>query len=444
MSLAHRPEPNPQPVAKRRTRRSVLTLSNVQAILIMLALAGYPLVATISTALSLNGSVPAITLRAAILTISIALILPAISRIKRRHLKYLVVFVTFWVAYLMRMVADTTSDSDQLSKAASEYWIWAVGVCLIPALALMGVSLPSTIPRAFKSTWLSLGISVGLAIFFGSTLAMQADGTQNETGRLALNSLNPISAGHLGASLVILSGWYWWTEKEPISSLKAASLLGMLAGLYLLISSASRGPLIAFLSVIVIVMLTMRIRRFIKITAFASLITAPILPIVLRLVELDTLVLVARIAASTGGEDMSVASRQDSFAGAWNQFISNPLLGDFLDERSTGFYPHNLVLEAFMSTGLIGGLAFLSISIIATWKAFRLVKLRSPFAWTGLIYIQYLTGAQLSGSLYASSIFWAFTVLMIFTNQSSSNDIYMPKRRHFTRTTNLKLTKHSI
>ncbi len=408
----------------RTPHKGALSLTNLQAVLITLALVGYPLVATLATALSLNGSAPAIAMRAAVLTLSILLIAPAISRLKRHHLKYLSVFAIFWVTYLMRMAADTTYEADQLSKPASEYWIWAVGVCLIPALALVGVSPASTMPKAFKLTWLALGTSAGLAILFGSTIVTRLDGTQTDTGRLALESLNPISAGHLGASLVILSGWYWWTEKGPKAIFRAASLLGMLAGSYLLISSASRGPLIALLCVIAIILLTFRLRKLIKIAIAAGLIAAALLPPLFSVIDLESLALAARIVASTSGEDLSVASRQDSFLGAWNQFLSNPLLGDFLEERSTGYYPHNIVIEAFMATGLTGGLTLLAISIIATWKAFRLVKLKSPYAWAALIYIQYLAGAQLSGAIYGASIFWAFSVLMIFTqtfNYTSRN-----------------------
>ncbi len=391
-------------------------LSTLHALMIAFALVGYPFVATLSTALGLSGTPLAIVARAVVLILSLMLIVPAISRIQRHHLKYLAVFATFWMAYLMRMAADTTYYAEQLSKAASEYWIWALGVCLIPALALMGVSAAATMPKAFKLTWLALGASAGLTIVFGSTIVTHLGGIETDTGRLALESLNPTSIGHMGASLVIFSGWYWLTDKGHKGILKTASLLGMLAGGYLLLSSASRGPLIAFICVIAMVLLTLKVRKIIKISIIVGLIAAALLPIVFSQISLESLALAARIVGSTSGEDLSIASRQASFDGAWNQFLSNPLFGDFLEERSTGFYPHNLVLEAFMATGLIGGLSFLAISIVATWKAFRLVKLKSNYAWAGLIYIQYFVGAQFSGSIFGSSIFWVFSVLVIFTN----------------------------
>lgn len=421
IETVHRLAPAPAATANRISRMRLLTVSNLHALLIAFALAGYPLLATVTSALGIGGSSLAIAARAAVLILSILLIVPAISRVKRQHIKYLIVFAIFWMAYLMRLTADTIYNADQLSKAAAEYWVWAVGVCLIPSLALVGVSPAVTMPKAFKLTWLALGTAVGLAILFGSTYVVSFDGTLTDTGRLGLESLNPISAGHLSASLVILSGWYWWSEEDPRSNLKAASLLGMLAGCYLLIASASRGPLVALFCAILFLLLTCKIRKLIKILIVLTLFAGVLLPVVLRHIDFESLALVVRIIGSIGGEDLSVISRQNSFDGALRQFLSNPLLGDFLEDRATGFYPHNLVLEAFMATGLIGGLAFLSISIIAAVNAFNLLKTKSPYGWAALIYIQYLIGAQLSGAIYASSTFWTFSVLMLFSVILSRN-----------------------
>lgn len=395
-----------------------VSLSSLHAFLIAFALAGYPIVATFSTALGLNGTTLAVGVRAIVLALSLLLVLPAISHLKNRQFKYLAIYAIFWGAYLLRMLADTSLEPSQLSKAASEYWIWAVGVCLIPSLALLGVDTHGSLPRAFKLTWMALGAASFLAIFFGSTFVTRLDGTQSDTGRLALESLNPISAGHLGASLMVISGWYWWSALRPTFSQKAASLASMIAGLYLLISAASRGPLFALICVIGIVLLTLRLQRMIKVAAAVVVIAAMAVPIALSYVDLETVQLVARIAASTSGEDQSVGSREESFSGAWNQFLESPWLGDFLDERSTGYYPHNLILEAFMATGLSGGVALFTLTLIALWKSYTMIRECRTYAWIGLIFTQYCVGAQMSGAIYSSATFWAFSVLVIFLSRT--------------------------
>lgn len=413
-----------------------VSLSSLQALLIALALAGYPLVATISTALGLNGSLLAIGMRAVVLVLSLVLILPALSRMKIRQLKYLAIYSIFWVAYLLRMLADTSLDSIQLSKATSEYWIWAVGVCLIPSMGLMRVESSSTMPKAFYLSWIALGAAALLATFFGSTFVTRLDGSQSDTGRLALESLNPISTGHMAASLIILSGWYWWKVLKPHRLLKAASVACMLVGFYLLISSASRGPLFALISVLGVLLMTFKLRRMLKIAGATLVLLAALIPIALSYVDLETIQLAARIADSTSGEDQSVGSRQESFSGAWNQFLENPIMGDFLEERSTGYYPHNLVLEAFMSTGVTGGIALLAVTLIATWKAFVLIREQRSYAWVGMIFIQYCVGSQMSGAIYSSATFWVFSVLVIFLNPA-------PCSIHANRASNLRAQRNT-
>jgi O-antigen ligase len=118
--------------------------------------------------------------------------------------------------------------------------------------------------------------------------------------------------------------------------------------------------------------------------------------------------LVARIAATFIGTDMAVTARQQSFAGAWEQFARSPIVGDALEEETTRFYPHNVVLESFMATGIAGGLSFIALLSFALWAAYRLIKWHSEHAWVGVIFLQYLIGAQFSGAIYAATTMWTF------------------------------------
>lgn len=407
-----------QKLGHQRSSIFTIRLSSLHALLIAFALAGYPIVATFSTALGFNGAALAVGTRAMVVLLSLLLVVPAISRLNTRQTKYLIIYAIFWFSYVLRLLADTSLESDQLAKAASEYWIWAVGVCLIPSLALLGVGTHASLPKAFKMSWIALGTASFLAIFFGSTFVTRLDGTQSDTGRLALESLNPISAGHLGVSLMIISGWYLWNTRHLTFLQKFGSLASMIGGLYLLISAASRGPLFALICVIGIVILSLRLQKILKVAVATAMVAAVGTPIALSYVDFETVQLVTRIAASTSGEDQSVGSREESFAGAWNQFLNNPWLGDFLEERSTGYYPHNLILEAFMATGLSGGIALSIVTLIALWKAGKIIRQRRTYAWIGLIFIQYCAGAQISGAIYSSATFWAFSVLVIFLSKT--------------------------
>lgn len=400
----------------------MLKLSTLQACLIALSVAGYPLVSTVSTALKIDGSAPSIAMRVLVLGLSLAMLLPSLSRLRRQELPYATVLIIFWFAYIMRMVGDTFFGDGTLQKAPSEYWIWALGVSLIPALAVSKAISSLTPQKALDMTWLFLVISSILAALFGSTIATSFSGTETNTGRLGLDSLNPISMGHMGAALVLCSGWKLYCEAGQCLSKKGMGLVSLCLGLYLVVSAASRGPLIALAATLFIVLLTLKPRTVLKVFVAGGLPLIGLLVIAWNSIDFQAIQLLVRFIASSGGEDMSVISRYESFSGAWNQFLNNPLLGDSLEEKSTGYYPHNLTLEAFMSTGFVGGAAFLLINWIAFRKSFQAIKRRSSFAWAGMICLQYMVGAQFSGSISASSTFWAFTFLMVFSNSCVNSD----------------------
>lgn len=395
----------------------IVSRSSIQALLITLAISGYPFIATLSTALGLGSIYYSIAMRAFVLFVSIFLLLRSSFYLKPHQFKYFGLFIIFWTIYLFRLTVDTVLYPDQLSRAPSEYWLWALGVCLIPTLSLVSAETVLVTQKAFKFIWISLGVSALLAISYGSTFVTNLEGMSVDTGRSALESLNPISMGHLGASLVIISGWHWISAVHPNKFNNLASITSVVLGSYLLIIAASRGPFIALAIVITAFLFTLKLKRLKGLSAVAILALLLLVIVAIQSFDFDDVALLIRIANISSSEDLSVLGRHESFSGAWNQFISNPLTGDFIDERSTGFYPHNMLLEALMSTGLIGGLAFLSFTVIAIWKSYVMVRDRQSYAWIGLIFIQYCVGSQFSGALYLSDTFWIFSVLAIFATK---------------------------
>lgn len=389
-------------------------VSNLQALLIALMLGGYPLSAAMGSALGVDSTPLSIATRALTLAVALVLIMFAIPKARVKHPRYAFLFWAFWVAYLIRIAVDTTSSAPQLLRPPADYWVWALGICLLPSLGLMGVTSAEAFRKAFYFSLVTLGTATVLTLAFGSGFVIRFDGTEANIGRLSTESLNPISAGHLGASLFILSGWSVVFGYSRSQLARMTGVAGAVCGAVLLISAASRGPVAALACVLLVVLASLRLHNVLKVTVMGLLVAVVMAMLLTSVSQFEQLSVVNRVMAAASGEDMAVSARHESFAGAWNQFLSNPLVGDFLEERDSGFYPHNLPLEAFMSTGLIGGAAFLAISWVAFSHAYRAIRNKAPYAWAGMIFIQYLVGAQFSGSLYGSSTFWGFAVLMMF------------------------------
>jgi O-antigen ligase len=407
----------------------MIKITTLQANLIALILGGYPLAAGLAIAFGMDGQEMAIIMRTFVLAISLLLISLTSSRIKKVNRVYVMIFGLFWVIYLLRMLVDTLAYSELLSKSASYYWIFALCVCLVPALALIGASMEEAIRKAFYVTWIMMAISSALLVVYGSTFETSFDGSLLNTGRMGLPNLNPISVGHLGVSLVICSVWYLYGSLGASCSLRKFSLITILIGLYLLTTSASRGPLVALFVVGLVFLLKVNFLKALKGLILLSVITTFLL--MLKNVDLENLSIVTRILGIIDGEDLSLRLRQTAFLGAWEQFLQNPFLGDFLEEKSTGFYPHNIILESFMATGIMGGLLMIAIITASLIKSLRMIRAGSYNGWLGLMFIQYLIDSQFSGSLYGSPQFWGLSVLMLFSGYIPANHLSFLGVRRF-------------
>jgi O-antigen ligase len=105
----------------------------------------------------------------------------------------------------------------------------------------------------------------------------------------------------------------------------------------------------------------------------------------------------------------------DLLRNGWSQFVSSPLLGSGVVEDNTGFYPHNVVVEAFMATGVVGGTALLVALIGGAWLALKLALSNGERQWVALLYFQYLFAALLSGAVIGSGTMWCLLAAVIAT-----------------------------
>jgi O-antigen ligase len=117
---------------------------------------------------------------------------------------------------------------------------------------------------------------------------------------------------------------------------------------------------------------------------------------------------------STGlSADNATLGRIIAFQGAFDQFLSSPLWGSSIEEKITGFYPHNVILEALMATGIVGGLPFIAFTLWALVCAWRLARNASRHLWIGILAAQYFFGSMLSGSIYTSNTMWVLAALVL-------------------------------
>ena len=390
-----------------------INLDNIRSLLISLSLGGYPFIAAISSISGIQSTPLSYGLRLSILSLSIIIIIHACNRIKSISAPF-IAFLVFWIFYIARLYADTQNENILLSKESYEYWFWAIGGSLLPALGFATSRKEIVLTNALKLTYILIFLALLVTSLTGNTIATASDGFEFETGRLKISSLNSISLGHAGLTLAIAS--YWILRQQEREKYNMASLvantIGITLGIYILFASASKGPILSFIAVVFIFIASLSLRKFIYTFPLIIIILSLTVFALLEIENYTKFQLMSRIINSADDEG-SVGARLTSFNGGIAQFLENPLFGSSLEEKITRSYPHNVLIESYMSTGIIGGLAFTILIFFGVYSSYKILSFKLKSGWIGLIFIQYLVGAQFSGSIYGSTNLWTFLTLTL-------------------------------
>ena len=108
----------------------------------------------------------------------------------------------------------------------------------------------------------------------------------------------------------------------------------------------------------------------------------------------------------------STDSRMNLLSAARDQFLSAPILGAGATLPDGGF-SHNILVEAFLTTGVVGGLLFLFVNFAATIKTLYLICVDSKNAWIGYLFINYLIAALFSGALHLVLQYWILLSIVL-------------------------------
>ncbi len=392
-----------------------MKIENLYKLLVGLNLFGFPLLMGVLAPLSIESTPFSIALRTTILLSSLWLIFKLLidKKIETTGGIFWLPLLVFWIFYIARIYVDTLiNPSYALSREVSDYWIWAVGACFLPMLALLTKPKANYLMGLDKVCFVFVFIACLLTFLLSSTEYIQGDQVV-DIGRLNLVSLNPISIGHLGGTLVILSFWLFFKIDFSRLIFKLTFMLASIIGIYLMLGSGSRGPFVAVSFSLLIFMIFSKKHNYIGLIVFGLIAIAVLYKLALYLDTSGAFPILNRIESTLSGNDYSVIGRQESYSGAFYQFVENPLFGDSLEEKTTGYYPHNVILEAFMSTGIVGGLAFLAFFLYVFYYGYMLIKTDAATSWIALIFMQYFIGAQFSGAIYTSTTMWIFSALCL-------------------------------
>jgi hypothetical protein len=348
----------------------------------------------------------------------------------RESIRIFPLIAAFCTIYLFRFFNDIHGENLALGKP-DYYFSFLFLICWIPCIIFLMIDM-KRYREYLYGIQLSLFSFAIIMLFRLSALKKSVFYVQQ--GRLSSEALNPILLGGTSGALIIISVYILLQPKNKLdnSLIKILPYPSIALGLYFLLSAASRGPIIS--TIVCLIILFMSSGKKLLYVGFPAITAGFFIVVnyVLPMLQGDGVVKLDRVL-SVG--DASSDERRD-FIGMSIKLISenwhNTLFGYGVELPKYG-YPHNIILESFLSTGVIGGCIFTLICIVVLFRAIDLVLSQDPWGWVGILYVQTLILAMLSGSLYASSPFWylLFAVNSLWNKKDYENVYRRIQQQYF-------------
>lgn len=374
----------------------------------LLSIFGYSILAPLTQLLGIENRIPSIIYRAVILTFSLSSIVFFLREFfvkKRGALAYIFAFllITFFTIYIIRSALDTfhlSTDIDSLRL--NSFWLFLIGVTFIPMLSVaMGWE---SITRNYTYIC-TFGILLGLlaSVLILITWIYQNGMVSLLGGRIEFLTLNPITIGHTGVSLIIFSYAYFRSSLSAQYRRLALSLT-FLFGIILIITAGSRGPMLSFVVVIMFdVFFNPRIGFLSKLSALILSLSI----ILVLLIQFSDSLIVERLTIGLFND----AARMNIFRESIIVFKNNLWLGGGVFTMNT--YPHNYILESFVVSGFFGGVIFVILNLITIYAALQLYR-KSFNILFPLLFVQYFISGLFSGTIHEAFAFWMVLSIILF------------------------------
>jgi len=268
---------------------------------------------------------------------------------------------------------------------------------------------------AFMGLFVCVSISAILIAITGSGQLQSESGLLYESGRFRIgNTLNPIAVGHVGALLITQAFWYFMFQ-ERSSRRFGAIILAIFAivGAYILLVGNSRGPLIAAVCCLIVMTIALRARKKASALLVLAAATSLLSPAMLYLEQNTDIAVYSRIFGQSIAGQAESSMRLALYKSALQLAESSPFIGSTFEDPTTRSYPHNIFVELYMATGIFIAAGLVIVCAALCVRSIKLLQQRSKASWSGVLFIQFLVGAQFSSAFYSSTYFWCAVGLVI-------------------------------
>lgn len=312
--------------------------------------------------------------------------------------------VTFWIIYLSRMLYDVYWLDLPLSMNANDFILYAVSFGLLP---LLFFSIRSD-DASYRRTELLMAIgsmTLSLAAFF-----LYREVFSESSGRLRgleenmESTISPLAVSYISIFSFAL-GFFKIFINRQLSVFNIVMVLSSIPGILM---GSSRGAIVALLFSYAFLSAS---KKKILPLIFLTMVIIFSYPLMELYSEQFGSALFNRLANTT--QNWEIEKRMIGWENAIDNFIENPVLGDYIENRGIGHHPHNIIIEAFMATGIIGGIPFLLIMLYSFHMAFNIGIRSNQYDWLIIFFTLNFAQNMVTGSIWGSSWLWCSIGLMV-------------------------------
>lgn len=326
-----------------------------------------------------------------------------------KQIKWLFVF---WLMLVLRILYDLTIKSGLSPLVSISRTLLFIPVCILPTVAVLFSHNKVNYKYAYHMVFWGFVVSLILMIVNNPLLLLASDElVQRVAGNVAFSTLQLSS---FGASIILMC---FYAYKMRYYN-RILLLVLVIFATFVVLRAASRGPMVAFVVVICMYVIS-SFKNPVKALAIFAVISILLFffsNVILYFIEDVSPILADRLTLDDSNDFTN--GRSALYKVGFEKFLSSPLWGDTFaifprdpvahkymihpeDMSGNGYiWSHNMVLDAFMGLGIIGGSVFLCVYFSLFKESYRLFKINDPKIWFVMLTLLKVISGFFSGAFY--------------------------------------------
>jgi len=322
---------------------------------------------------------------------------------------YIALFFLFLIFYLVRLVFDLEvyhiNEITVIPSAKNYFYLYAIGVTFIPMIAAFTITkLDFNFLKIYLYRYLITLNTLLIIIFFVERFINNQTGYRFIVTKNEVEYFNAISIAVNGGLLVIMS--FLNISKSKFNYI----LIGV--GFFLILTTASRGPILSILISLIFILIFKDKKINIKYLYLTFVMAGTVLVNYLMTLFFSDYFIAGNAffhRLNNLNDDQSTISRLKITKDAFSQILDSPIFGSHFLVIESKMYSHNILLDILISTGLLGVLLIIPIYLFFA----KNIIYKVPYTYITVIGFFYFLNTMTSGSIYNNYEFWIIFAVII-------------------------------